>query len=48
MISRTSSGVALYRIAMIIELIITLLPDPVDPAIKGAASSPAPPPGCAR
>ena len=38
---RTSAGVDLYRIDMIIELIITLLPDPVDPAISrcGMASS---------
>ncbi len=34
MIMRTSSGVALYRIDMISELSITLLPDPVDPAIS--------------
>ncbi len=34
MIRRTSSGVALYRIDMIIELIMTLLPEPVDPAIN--------------
>ena len=34
MIMRTSSGVALYMIDMIIELIMTLLPEPVDPAIK--------------
>ena len=33
-IMRTSSGVALYRIDMIIELSITLLPDPVEPAIS--------------
>ena len=41
MIRRTSSGVALYRIPMIMELIMTLLPDPVDPAISkcGIASS---------
>ena len=34
MIIRTSSGVDLYRIDMISELIITDLPDPVDPAIS--------------
>ena len=34
MIRRTSSGVALYRIDMIMELIMTLLPDPVEPAIS--------------
>ena len=34
MIRRTSSGVALYRIAMIMELIMTLLPEPVEPAIS--------------
>ena len=41
MIRRTSSGVALYRIDMIMELIMTLLPEPVEPAISrcGMASS---------
>ena len=34
MIMRTSSGVDLYRIDMIMELIITLLPEPVEPAIS--------------
>ena len=34
MIMRTSSGVDLYRIDMISELIMTLLPEPVDPAIR--------------
>ena len=34
MIMRTWCGVALYRIDMISELSITLLPDPVDPAIS--------------
>ena len=34
MIMRTSSGVALYRIDMIMELIMTLLPEPVEPAIS--------------
>ena len=34
MIRRTSSGVDLYRIDMIMELIITLLPEPVEPAIS--------------
>ncbi len=34
MIMRTCCGVALYRIDMISELSITLLPDPVDPAIS--------------
>ena len=34
MIMRTSSGVALYRIDMIMELSITLLPEPVEPAIN--------------
>src|SRR5665213_3443191 len=34
MISRTCCGVALYRIDMISEFSITLLPDPVDPAIN--------------
>ena len=34
MIMRTSSGVDLYRIDMISELIITLLPEPVEPAIS--------------
>ena len=41
MIMRTCCGVALYRIDMINELSITLLPEPVDPAISkcGIASS---------
>ena len=34
MIMRTWCGVALYRIDMISELSITLLPDPVEPAIS--------------
>jgi hypothetical protein len=34
MIILTSSGVDLYRIDMISELIITDLPDPVEPAIN--------------
>ena len=34
MIMRTSSGVDLYSIDMMSELIITLLPDPVEPAIS--------------
>ena len=34
MIMRTSSGVALYKNDMIIAFNITLLPDPVEPAIK--------------
>ena len=34
MIMRTWCGVALYRMDMIIELSITLLPAPVEPAIS--------------
>ena len=34
MIMRTSSGVALYRNDMIMAFSITLLPEPVEPAIS--------------